>query len=126
MTVTYKHNKERGESLAKELDCELVHAQDAGTRAIDVLINCSPAGMSPKVTESPFPARDFKKGMVVFDSVYNPLETRLLREAKSAGCTVIPGSELFINQAARQFELWTGQPAPIDIMREVLMEKLQG
>ena len=82
--------------------------------------------MSPKVTESPFPARDFKKGMVVFDSVYNPLETRLLREAKSAGCTVIPGSELFINQAARQFELWTGQPAPIDIMREVLMEKLQG
>jgi shikimate 5-dehydrogenase len=58
----------------------------------------------------------------VFDSVYNPLETRLLREAKAAGCTVIPGSELFINQAARQFELWTGQTAPVDAMREVLME----
>ena len=124
LTVTYNKNKERGESLAKELDCELVHARDAGTRAIDVLINCSPVGMSPNVTESPFLARDFKEGMVVFDSVYNPLETRLLREAKAAGCTVIPGYELFINQAARQFELWTGQPAPIDTMREVLLRKL--
>jgi 3-dehydroquinate dehydratase/shikimate dehydrogenase len=124
LTVTYNKNKERGESLAKELDCELVHARDAGTRAIDVLINCSPVGMSPNITDSPFLARDFKEGMVVFDSVYNPLETRLLREAKSAGCTVIPGYELFINQAARQFELWTGQPAPIDTLREVLLKKL--
>ena len=124
LTVTYNKNKERGESLAKELDCELAHARDVGTRAIDVLINCSPVGMSPNVTESPFLARDFKEGMVVFDSVYNPLETRFLREAKSAGCTVIPGYELFINQAARQFELWTGQPAPIDILREVLLKKL--
>jgi 3-dehydroquinate dehydratase/shikimate dehydrogenase len=124
LTVTYNKNKERGESLAKELDCELVHARDAGTRTIDVLINCSPVGMSPNITESPFLARDFKEGMVVFDSVYNPLETRLLREAKSAGCTVIPGYELFINQAARQFELWTGQSAPIDILREVLLKKL--
>ncbi len=125
LTVTYNKNKERGERLAKELDCELVHARDAGTRTIDVLINCSPVGMSPKVDESPFPAGNFKEGMVVFDSVYNPLETRLLREAKSARCTVIPGYELFINQAARQFELWTGQPAPIDTMREVLLENLR-
>ena len=126
LTVTYNKNKERGESLAKELGCDLVYARDAGIRPIDVLINCSPVGMSPNVNESPFPARDFKEGMVVFESVYNPLETRLLREAKAAGCTVIPGSELFINQAARQFELWTGQSAPIDTMREVLLKKLKG
>ncbi len=124
LTVTYNKNKERGESLSKELDCELAHARDAGMRAIDVLINCSPVGMSPNITESPFLARDFKEGMVVFDSVYNPLETRLLREAKSAGCKVIPGYELFINQAARQFELWTGQSAPINTLREVLLRKL--
>ena len=124
LTVTYNKNKERGESLSKELDCELAHARDAGMRAIDVLINCSPVGMSPNITESPFLARDFKEGMVVFDSVYNPLETRLLREAKSAGCTVIPGYELFINQAARQFELWTSQSAPINTLREVLLRKL--
>ncbi len=124
LTVTYNHHQERGETLARELDCELIHAREAGTRNIDVLINCSPVGMSPKINESPFLARDFKPEMVVFDSVYNPLETRLLREAKAAGCKVIPGSELFINQAARQFELWTGAPAPIGIMRAVLLEKL--
>jgi len=125
LTVTYNRNKERGESLARELGCDLVHCRDAGTRPIDILINCSPVGMSPNINETPFLARDFKDGMVVFDSVYNPLETRLLREAKAAGCTVIPGSELFINQAARQFELWTGKSAPIGAMREVLMKKLK-
>tara|TARA_Y100001934_G_scaffold220396_1_gene262369 strand:- start:521 stop:766 length:246 start_codon:yes stop_codon:yes gene_type:complete len=81
--------------------------------------------MNPNINETPFFARDFKEGMVVFDSVYNPLETRLLREAKEAGCTVIQGSELFINQAAQQFELFTNQSAPIEAMREVLMKKLK-
>jgi 3-dehydroquinate dehydratase / shikimate dehydrogenase len=118
LTVTYNKNKERGKSLAKELGCELVHSLEAGTQSIDILINCSPVGMSPNVNETPFLARDLKQGMVVFDSVYNPMETRLLREAKTAGCTVIPGVELFINQAARQFELWTGQTAPTEIMRQ--------
>ena len=117
LTITYHGDKERGESLAKELGCDLVQAREAGTRSIDILINCSPVGMSPNVNETPFLARDLKEGMVVFDSVYNPLETKLLREAKTAGCKVIPGIELFINQAALQFELWTGQTAPIEIMR---------
>ena len=62
--------------------------------------------------------------MVVFDSVYNPTETRLLREAQEAGCQVISGLELFINQAAAQFKLWTGQPAPVDAMRQVLTNHL--
>ena len=125
LTVTFNRNKNRGESLAEELGCDLVYCRDAGTRPIDILINCSPVGMSPNINETPFFARDFKEGMVVFDSVYNPLETRLLREAKEAGCTVIQGSELFINQAAQQFELFTNQSAPIEAMREVLMEKLK-
>lgn len=125
LTVTYNRNKQRGENLAKELGCELVHCRDAGARPVDILINCSPVGMSPNINETPFPARDLKKGMVVFDSVYNPLETRLLREAKAAGCATISGSELFVNQAARQFELWTGKAAPVDAMRKVLMAKLK-
>jgi 3-dehydroquinate dehydratase / shikimate dehydrogenase len=124
LTITYNRNKEKGENLAKELGCELIHCRDAGTQSIDILINCTPVGMNPNINESPFLARGFKEGMVVFDSVYNPLETKLLREAKIAGCKVIPGSELFINQAARQFELFTGQTAPIDTIREVLMKKL--
>ena len=124
LTITYNRNKERAEFLAKELESDLIDCREAGTRPIDILINCSPVGMSPNINETPFLGRDLKEGMVVFDSVYNPLETRLLREAKDAGCSVIPGTELFVNQAAKQFELWTGQPAPINVMREVLMEKL--
>ncbi len=124
LTVTYNRNKERAEFLAKELECDFIDCRDAGARPIDILINCSPVGMKPNTNETPFLARDLKREMVVFDAVYNPLETRLLREAKAAGCKIIPGSELFVNQAARQFELWTGKTAPIGVMRKALMAKL--
>lgn len=124
LTITYNRNKEKGEQLAQELDCKLISLRDIDQAEIDLLINCSPAGMSPDTGETPFPARLLKKGMIVFDSVYNPMETRLMKEAKEAGCITISGVELFINQAAAQFELWTGQQAPIEDMREVVIEKL--
>ena len=59
------------------------------------------------------------------DIVYNPRETKLLREAKAAGCRTIQGIEMFLNQAVLQFELWTEQPAPSDIMRAVLESRFQ-
>ena len=62
--------------------------------------------------------------LVVFDAVYNPRRTRLLREAAGAGCRTIEGIEMFLGQAYVQFELWTGQRAPRDVMRRVLEEKL--
>ncbi|MFQ5673640.1 MAG: shikimate dehydrogenase [Nitrospinales bacterium] len=124
LTVTYHKNRERGERLARELNAEAADIRNLGDRNIDILINCSPVGMSPDVDQTPFPARLLKSGMVVFDSVYNPMETRLLREARAAGCTTISGVELFVNQAAEQFEMWTGQKAPTDAMRRVIAEKL--
>ena len=126
LTVTYNRNKEKGEKLARELGCGLASSRDIGDHDYDVLINCSPVGMSPQTDQTPFSNRNLKPGMVVFDCVYNPPETRLLKEAKSAGCTVISGVELFINQAARQFEMWTWNKAPIQAMRDVLMEKIEG
>ncbi len=81
--------------------------------------------MTPNVNETPFPARLLKPGMVVFDSVYNPMETRLLREAREAGCDTVSGVELFVHQAADQFELWTGQAAPLELMRRTVEEKLK-
>lgn len=125
LTVTYNRNKERGVQLAEELGCRLASVRDVRDHDFDVLINCSPVGMSPNIEETPFLSRNLKKGMLVFDSVYNPPETRLLREARTAGCTVVSGVELFINQAAGQFELWTGKKAPIEAMRDVLMEKIE-
>jgi len=74
--LTYNRNKEKGLQLARELEAKVVNIQDAGEEVIDVLINCSPVGMSPTLEETPVPSRCLRKGMVVFDSVYNPIETR--------------------------------------------------
>jgi 3-dehydroquinate dehydratase/shikimate dehydrogenase len=126
LTVTYNRNKESGVKLAEELGCQLASIRDIGDHDFDVLINCSPVGMSPQADKTPFSHRDLKPGMVVFDSVYNPPETRLIKEARSVGCTVISGVELFINQAVGQFEMWTGEKAPVQAMRDVLIEKIEG
>jgi len=126
VTVTYNRNKEKGLQLAKELNAKVVNIQDAGEEVIDILINCSPVGMSPNQEETPIPSRHLIKGMIVFDSVYNPPETRLIREAKAADCITISGVELFVNQAVEQFELWTGQKAPTDSMRDVVLKGLNG
>jgi shikimate dehydrogenase len=92
----------------------------------DIIINCTPVGMHPKEDSTLIPADFFKKGQVVFDVVYTPLETKLLQDAKSKGCRVISGVEMFINQAALQFERFTGESAPVEVMRQVVMERLQG
>jgi shikimate dehydrogenase len=86
----------------------------------DLMIHCTPVGMSPHVKESCVPASLLHPALTVMDIVYNPLETRLLREAKAAGCRTIRGVEMFLHQAVRQFELWTRQAAPVDVMRLVL------
>ncbi len=98
----------------------------------EVFINCTPVGMYPKVDASPFPdlkavigAGKAKCTVAVFDTIYNPLETQLLKDAREAGCITIPGTEMFVRQAAAQFELWTKKPAPVDVFRKVLYERLR-
>lgn len=90
-----------------------------------VLIHCTPIGMSPKADMTCVPASLLHAGLSVMDIVYNPLETRLLNDAKRAGCKTIPGLEMFLNQAVTQFELWTNQPAPVAVMRTVLESHFQ-
>ena len=85
-----------------------------------VLIHCTPVGMSPKPETSCVPAALLHTDLAVMDIVYNPRETRLLKDAKHAGCKIIPGLEMFLNQAVAQCELWTNQPAPVEVMRQVL------
>ena len=124
LTITYNRNREKAQALANELQCQLISIRAVDQQEVEVLINCSPVGMTPNINETPFPARLLKPNMVVFDAVYNPTETRLLKEAAEAGCKTISGLEFFINQAAAQFELWTGKPAPVPAMRQVLMDHL--
>jgi shikimate dehydrogenase len=80
--------------------------------------------MHPNRDQSLVPADLLRPELVVFDAVYNPRETRLLRAARAAGARVVEGVEMFLGQAVVQFELWTGHPAPAEVMRHVLEERL--
>ena len=85
-----------------------------------VLIHCTPVGMAPKIGMSCIPPKFLHRELIVMDVVYNPRETQLLTEARTAGCRTISGLEMFLYQAVEQFERWTGQSAPIEVMRAVL------
>lgn len=86
----------------------------------DLLINCTPVGMHPNLDDTPFEAKYLKSEMVVFDTVYNPERTLLLKQAQEAGCPIITGVDMFVGQAALQFKLFTGRDAPTDLMRQVM------
>jgi shikimate 5-dehydrogenase len=91
-----------------------------------IFINTTSIGMHPDVDASPFGDRipKFTPETVVFDAVYNPIRTRLLAQTEEAGAQTIGGVEMFIRQAAAQFQAWTGLPAPTDVMRARLVAKL--
>jgi shikimate dehydrogenase len=92
----------------------------------DILINTTSVGMHPNVNESPVPKEFLHKELVVFDIVYNPLETSLLRYARNVGAKSINGVGMLVNQGAIGFKMWTGYEAPKDIMRKAVVEGLLG
>src|SRR5688500_13095199 len=103
---------------ARAVGCRHGAVSDAARHPWDVLINATPVGSGALVEETPLPAALHRPGTVVLDMVYDPLETRLLREAQAAGCTVVDGLEMLLAQAVAQFETWTGMEAPVDVMRQ--------
>jgi len=135
----------RGRQLAERAGCAWGPLERAGEVDYDILVNCTSTGMSPKTDESPVPAEFLREGTLVFDAVYTPVETRLLREARAAGAKTVSGLEMFIRQAALQFEIWTAaagghhlqngyQPqkrqadvacksAPVEIIRKILEDR---
>ena len=84
----------------------------------DILINTTSVGMIPDTESTPVPAGRLKPGLVVYDIVYNPIKTRLLREAAAAGAEIIGGLDMLVWQGVLAFEKWTGRKAPVDLMRE--------
>lgn len=115
------------ETLAGALGCPWgdLKQTDAIERA-DIVIHATPVGMSPHPDQTLIDPRLLHPGQIVYDIVYNPLETKLLREARQRGCRTIPGYEMLLLQGVAQFELWTGQPAPVSLMRDVLLQQLRG
>jgi len=95
-------------------------------RKADILVNATSVGMSPNIDETPISPDLLSSGLIVFDSVYNPMKTRLLREAEEAGAKTISGVDMLVWQGALAFEKWTGLKAPVEVMREEVIKVLRG
>jgi len=108
----------KAQKLARQAKAHTIKRADLRKIAFDVIVNATPVGMG---NTRDCPLKDDEiKAKVVFDMVYDPVETHLLRVARTKGIAVIPGVEMFVQQAARQFEIWTGKPAPAgDMLRAV-------
>jgi shikimate dehydrogenase len=91
----------------------------------DILVNSTSAGMHPEVDSSPVPSDLLHSNLSVMDIIYNPLATRLLKDAKSVGAKVVSGIEMLLYQGAVAFEIWTNCPAPVEVMREAALNELE-
>ena len=122
LTITGR-NIDRVRVLARSCGAELMTRQQAAAQTFDILVHATPLGMTPRVDQCFFEDRIPAK--LVLDLVYNPLETLLLRKARSQGCEIIDGLEMFIEQATRQFEIFTGETAPRAVMERAAREALE-
>jgi len=116
-------NLAAAKKLAHRAHARSLKRADLKKFAFDVIINATPVGMG-NTRETPLQEKEIN-ARFVFDMIYDPVETRLLKLAKERGAQIIPGSEMFVHQAARQFEIWTGKPAPQDDMLQVVNLALQ-
>lgn len=113
-------DKNRGRALAEQLNCQFINWENRGSVFADVLINCTPIGMFPEMDVTPFPEHWLRENMIVFDTIYNPENTLLLKSARARGCVAVSGMEMFLRQAAAQFECFVNRPAPVELMRAAL------
>jgi 3-dehydroquinate dehydratase / shikimate dehydrogenase len=113
---------EAAKKLARRAHARTLKRADLKKHVFDVIINATPVGMG-NTRETPLQEKEIN-ARYVFDMIYDPLETHFLQLAKQRGAQIIPGIEMFVHQAARQFEIWTGKPAPQDDMLQVVMSSL--
>ncbi|MEO8360200.1 MAG: shikimate dehydrogenase, partial [Vicinamibacteria bacterium] len=114
-------NREKAVQVGAEIGCAAGDLNVLLNADWDILINATPVGGASLAEQTLVPQALLKKGAIVLDMIYDPLETRLLREASQAGCEVISGFEMLLAQAAAQFEVWTGSEAPLDAMRSAAL-----
>jgi 3-dehydroquinate dehydratase/shikimate dehydrogenase len=119
----YNRTLQRGRRLAREFACRAESLAAAPAMTAEILINCTSIGMHPNVDDCPV-AKIPPSVKVVFDTIYNPVRTKLLQRADAAGRLCVTGVEMFVNQAVAQFEAWTHKKAPRDVMRRVFLKRL--
>ncbi|HTV05816.1 MAG TPA: shikimate dehydrogenase [Acidobacteriaceae bacterium] len=115
---------ETAQKLARQAKVKAIKRQQLSKMNFDVIINATPAGMTGVKPQSLLEAKEIN-ARLVFDLVYNPLETPFIRMAREKGVPVVTGVEMFVHQGARQFEIWTGKPAPEEEMLRVVIHALR-
>jgi 3-dehydroquinate dehydratase / shikimate dehydrogenase len=112
-----------GQKLAKQAKAKYIKRADLKKHTFDAIINATPLGMEGMAKQSPLKENEIR-AKYVFELIYTPAETPLVKMARAAGAQIIPGIEMFVQQGARQFEIWTGKPAPADEMQKVVEMEL--
>ena len=131
---TVERAEELAASLAANPECRatvrsIPLERDALRAAImeaDILVNGTPLGMHPKTGGTPVPKEMLHSGLLVFDLVYNPIKTRLLREAEEAGAAILPGVNMLVYQGVTAFKMWTGVDPPVETMKAAVVGALGG
>ncbi|KUG24099.1 shikimate 5-dehydrogenase i alpha [hydrocarbon metagenome] len=123
LPVIVNRTPEKGQTLASEFNCAFYSLSAIDKIKADCLINTTPIGMYPK-DKSPVKAQVLSNYKYVMDVIYNPLKTRLLKDAEGQGCRIISGLDMFVNQGAHQLRLWTGKEPPRALMKKILSERL--
>src|SRR5439155_8332224 len=113
-------SQERAQDLAEDVGCRFVAWEARHNVISDLLINCTPVGMHPNVDEMPVHTSFLRPELAVVDTVYTPENTLLIKEARSRGCPVVTGVEMFIRQAALQFRVFTDKEAALDIIHSIV------
>lgn len=123
----YNRTLQRAQHLANQFACQAAELDDDTTLLAGVLVNCTSVGMWPEVEHSPIRCEQINDGSIVFDAIYNPRKTRLLADAEARGCRIVDGLELFVDQAAMQFKLWSEDKKidPRPVMRQAALERMQ-
>jgi len=116
--------EERGQALATEIGCKFVDWQARHHVDCDTVINCTSVGMHPNVDESPFHHSSLDPELFIFDTIYNPETTKLIRDARERGCQVLTGVDMFVRQAGLQFQMFTEQAPPLELMTELVRKAL--
>ena len=118
----FNRTQEKAVKLAKEFQCQTTDLKrESDIKDFDIIINTTSVGMKPLDNKTPIPTKFINKNQIIFDIVYVPHETKLLKEAKKRGAKIIHGIEMLLHQGTAQFEIYTGKKAPEEIMRRAII-----
>jgi len=124
LPVIVNRTEENGRCLALEFNCPFYSLSEMEKIEADCLINTTPVGMYPHIDQSPVDSGLLDGCKYVMDVIYNPLKTKLLKDAEHQGCRVLTGLDMFVHQGAEQIKLWTGKEPDRALMKKVVKERL--